>query len=242
MVDSGITITPIKVDPGIFSVYSLEENEKYECMLIQLELPPDSIYVVNQNPDAPSLNAGDYRLGANPSDSDTGCRVLAGRQTSNTFSSLNVSYVNSTNWATNSGTMNVPVIVVEIGDAFTAVRGILIYGFGQMRLLPRNNDDFNPEGINSGIREQRKRQMKISIFPNPSSEYLWLTLDSDGNDAVLLNIYEVSGMKVRTSDYQIHPGPNQIYESLSGLMNGTYIAEVKGDKIWASGKFIKQGG
>lgn len=239
LVDSGISISPIKIDPAIFTTYSVSENEKYECMYVQLELPPDSIFVVNQNADGPDVNFGDYRLGSDLNDTNTGCRVLAGIQSSNTFSSLNVSYVNSDHWESNSGMMNVPVILIENGDAFAAVRGIIVYGFGEMRLLPRNNDDFNPGEIISGIQEQWQKLPSVLIYPNPAKTDFRVDFESSVQGPVQINIFDLSGRQFSSSSVHMKIGENWFLQSIDDLPGGSYIAELQGNEFSVKRKFIK---
>jgi hypothetical protein len=108
-------------------------------------------------------NNGEWRVGNDLNEPTSGCRVLTGRQASSTFSSLNVSYVNSPLWATVDGTMNVPVILVTPGQEFMSIKGILTYSFSNMKLLPRNNSDLvdSTTSIGSILNQE------LRVYPNP---------------------------------------------------------------------------
>lgn len=160
ILDSNVAISPLDLDPDYFSSASFTDLEKYESMYVQLIKGADSVYVVD-----PNVGFGDYRIGTDISSASTGCLVLAGRVTSSIISSLNVSYVSDSIYATNSGTMLVPVIEVQTGDAFTSVRGIVTYGFSDYRVIPRNNADFGD--VSTRILEIPAG--KLLVYPNPSN-------------------------------------------------------------------------
>lgn len=167
------TVKPLEVDPAVFSSYDFATNEQYEGMLIRLVNPAGGkVYVVDQNPDGGN-NFGEYRVGTDLFDPNSGSRLLVGRKTGSAPGSLNVSYVNDGRWATEAGTMEVDTCVVSYSDSMDYVQGIMHYSFNNMKLLPRNNDDFsNFEGAcnaSVGIKEELANST-IKVFPNPASE------------------------------------------------------------------------
>lgn len=223
--DSNLAVTPIALDPGYFSNSSLLELEKYESMYVQLENGTDSIYIVN-----PDLGFGDYMIGTDTSNGSNGCRVLAGRQSSTTFSSLNVSYVSDSLYATNSGMMNVPVIVVQTGDAFTSVRGIVAYSYSDFRLLPRNNADFGDVltsmvGIGT---------IDISIYPNPTHGNVSIALNS--KDRTLIQVTDISGSNVLS---KLMPTSNRMEMNLQQLPAGIYFLQAITEEQTTMEKLIK---
>lgn len=134
-------IEPLVLNPDSFTIYS-GDQEQFEGMLVTMEHPTagERLYVVEQNADAvTSNNYGEYRIGTDEFNPSSGCRVLTGRSGGN--SSLYTSYVNDSLWATSSGTMMVDPFVVDYGHSLESMTGILYYSFGNMKLLPRNNDD-----------------------------------------------------------------------------------------------------
>jgi hypothetical protein len=174
---------PITVNPATLSTYDFTVNEKYEGMLVKLENPliGQNLFVVDSNADfSLNRNNGEYRIGADLNDPNTGCRVLAGRQSTTAFSSLNVSYVNSPLWQTQDGTMNVTPVIVVPGLEFSTVQGIMTYSFSNMKLLPRNNSDMvlatsvKSAELNSGL----------SLYPNPASGSIRLTLGTAGKHQI----------------------------------------------------------
>ncbi|GAB4374776.1 MAG: hypothetical protein Kow0075_00710 [Salibacteraceae bacterium] len=132
-------ISPLVLNPDSFTIYSASQ-EQFEGMLVKFQHPMNGpVYIVEKNADAiTGNNYGEYRIGTDQFNL-AGVRVLAGRQSGN--SSLYCSYVNDSLWATTNGTMGVRPYVVNYGDYMKSMSGILYYSFGNMKLLPRNNND-----------------------------------------------------------------------------------------------------
>ena len=212
--------SPVILNPTLLSTYDFATCEKYESMFVSLQNPLGNLFVVDTNADAGQLrNNGEWRLGNDISDPTSGCRILSGRQGSTTFSSLNVSYVNSPIWSTTDGTMNVPVIVVQPGQEFLKLQGILTYSFSNMKLLPRNNGDLEDAStnVNPGITR------KVRIYPNPIKDEL--IVDNSNGIGFIYEITNSYGQKVKTG-------------SLTNSMNrigvdkpsGVYYLTIKDDK------------
>jgi hypothetical protein len=240
LIDSNIIIPPLPIDPGILTDYDLAQNEKYESMLLLLNNAPDNVYVVNQNPDAPSANYGDYRIGTDVANPDSGCRVLAGVSSSSNYSSLNVSYVNDDYWEDNSGNMNVPATVVSVGDSFAAVAGILVYGFGDIRLLPRNNNDFFAVGAPIGIASTTRNKIAIELSPNPVTEMIRIGFETPNAGMMELQIMDLQGKRLKVRTMTAVSGDNQFQIPLNDLIPGTYMLTLEGENIVSSSLFVKQ--
>lgn len=239
VLDTGHTIEPVIVDPDDFLYYDVWETEKYECMLIQLTIPEDSVAVVRQNADSLGNNFGEYLIGSDTALPDTGCRVMAGRVTSTVLSSLNVSYVNDSIWTNNAGLMNVPPIVVQPGDAFHGVRGIMTQSFGNMVLVPRNNDDFLPLSFGTGISDL-KEEMSISLFPNPVEDRLNLKLETPmDRSSYLVRIIGLDG-KIHHSANHDRLGQETLSVPVEGLKSGFYFVQLTSEKVSETRKFIKR--
>ena len=170
---------PIELNPDDFTNYDFNTTEPYECMLVKLREPGGGdIYVNDANADAPN-NFAEYRVGTNQFDPATGCRVLTGRVTSSAFGSLSVSYINDSTWISNSGILSVPACVVASGDTMSSLTGIMYYSFGAMKILPRNNDDYeNFSGANcvDGVTdiEDELAGSFLNVYPNPTRNQLFV--------------------------------------------------------------------
>ena len=194
----GHSIAPLVLAPSIFTSYSLAINEKYEGMLIQLANPSGDLFIVDRNADGPFNNYGEYRVGINPQDTTSGCRILAGRQTINDQSSLNVSYVNDAVWASLNGSMNVPVIVVAQGDTFCTFTGVITYAFGDFKLTPRNNADVVEDCNVSGFADIQNQVQTLEVFPNPVLDVLTIDQAGTNSDDAIVKIYDVTGSLIHS--------------------------------------------
>ncbi|GAB5538464.1 MAG: hypothetical protein Salg2KO_05670 [Salibacteraceae bacterium] len=136
-------VDALVISPDTFSQYN-SSQEQYESMLVRLEHPTngEDLFVVEQNADEGTQNNyGEYRVGTDEFNPAEGCRVLVGRSSGSSASSLHVSYVNDSLWAIQSGLMAVDPYVVHYGEYMESITGVLTYSFGAMKLLPRNNHD-----------------------------------------------------------------------------------------------------
>lgn len=221
------TINPLTLDPSIFTSYDQALNEPYEGMLIQLEDPgTGDVVVVEQNADGPdggTPNFAEWRVGGDPFTPSDGCRVLTARVTNSAYSSLDVSWVNDLQWATVDGIMNVPPIVVQAGDNFDCVTGVIAYTFGNMKILPRNNDDFcTTVDVEAGLDHD------IVAYPNPVAEQLRVnyTFNSTQLNATA-EITDLMGRTLKVIALNELAGLENI--DTSNLADGTYILRISSD-------------
>ncbi|MEM6342721.1 MAG: T9SS type A sorting domain-containing protein [Bacteroidota bacterium] len=217
-------------DPALFSDYDFATTEPYEGMLVRLVAPNNAdIYVVDENADDPS-NFAEYRVGSDQFDPMSGCRVLAGRVTGNAFGSLAFSYVNDTSWATNSGVMTVPACQVIVGDTMASLTGIMYYSFGQMKLLPRNNEDaasFSGANCVDGINsiEDELVGTTLKVFPNPTAAALNVQYDFPKVVKAEAIMTDLMGRRVGQQDIFDQNGTIQFQtEQLSA---GTYLLNLQ---------------
>ena len=221
-------ITPLQLTPETFTAYDLAANEQYEGMLIELQNGDDPIKVVNTNADGPGNNFGEWRVGSDLPSADDGCRVLTGRQTSTIGSSLNVSWVNDDVWATNSGTMLVDPIVVQQGDGFEFIRGVMHFSQSNFKILPRNNDDILPEL--SSIRNVKQAVSDARVFPNPGAGEWALTFTLDRKAALSIHICDEMGRVLHTitQNESFTNGSHRVEDSTS-LPPGVYYIMITGE-------------
>jgi hypothetical protein len=216
------TITPVTLSPTTIASYSFAVNEKYEGMLVRIANPTQGadLFVIDTNADAGTgNNFGDYRVGVDVDDPNTGTRVLAGRQTGTTFSSLNVSYINNIRWATQDGNMVATPIVVAIGDKMKSLTGIVYYGFNNLRLLPRNNADFE-DFFTINIESLINTGRLLTVYPNPATSTVRIAQDGKPVEQALVKIYSVAGKLVHQAQV------NGDGLNVSALKKGIYFAEV----------------
>jgi hypothetical protein len=235
VVGTGV-ITPVVVEPDSFRTYSATGNELYESMLVKFAPASGSLYVVDQNADDPS-NFAEYRVGKDKLDGGAGSRVLAGRQNSSTISSLNVSYVMDSLWIPNPG---VPLIVVHEGDSMTSLTGIMYYGFNNMKILPRNNADFeNMSAGHVGITSSHVNKGRVVAYPNPAVEDINFDfiLPVDAKN-ICIRVYDILGKQVAVKNLPAVSGT--VAFETANLTNGTYIYTVVSENagVLNTGRFV----
>ena len=218
------SITPLVIDPSDSASYANFGWEPYESMLVRYEDPNNgSLYVSQTN-----LGFGDYAVSNSASAPVwSSGRVLAGRQSTTAYSSLNVQLVTDTSYASIDGEMDVTPIVVDNTMTFDAIEGILFYGFSNYRLLPRNNNDFiNPSVTldsitiaTSPIGLDEWATSNLKAYPNPSND--WMQLESSG--AGMWTIANVLGQQVASYETQ-----GSLRISTTSLAEGTYVARFSG--------------
>lgn len=217
------TITPLEVDPGVFSMAD-ETNEQYEGMLIRLKNPNGpNVYVVEQNADAPS-NFGEYRIGTDIFDPNSGTRILAGRNTGSAPGSLNFSYVNDSRWATESGVMNVDTVVVQYADSMEYIQGPMHYSFGNFKLLPRNNDDIVFLATNLA---DELAGSTFLVYPNPTAQTLNIRYEFPRALQAELVLFDLMGRQLSKQEIRQISGEAQI--PVQQLANGTYLLALVAD-------------
>ncbi len=178
------------------------DNEPYEGMLVNLTSDTSKLYVVDTNPDAPD-NFGEYRVGVDTFDPNTGTRILAGRNTSNVFSSNNVSYINSEQWANSAGQLNVKSKPVAKGNSMDSLKGILVYSFSNYKALPRSNKDFY--NYSDSVREDDdnqdtsskvilEKETDLNVFPNPTEGKVTIQVNKNQLDgSMTISVIDMTG-------------------------------------------------
>jgi len=234
------TIAPIVLVADSFRKYSFTGTEPYEGMLVKFVGNSGStLKVVNSNADDPS-NFAEYRVGPDTTDAGAGCRVIAGRVTSSVYSSLNVSYVNDTIWATISGVMKVAPIVVQKGDAMTSVTGIMDYSFSNCKLMPRNNADFeNYVRLNVGVNSNAINVGKVVAYPNPTSNQINFDYILPANAAnCTIVVYDLLGKEVASTNINTLSG--SVSMATSHLAQGTYLYSITSSNLGQlnNGRFV----
>lgn len=220
------TITPVTLEPDSFRIYTTSYGEAYESMLIKFAAAPGKgLFITNTNADAPS-NFAEYRVGRDTSDAGAGSRVMAGRQTSSAFSSKNVSYVNDSSWVPNVG---LPILVVQKGDTMASITGIMTYSFSNMKLLPRNNNDFEAYSRQLvGINSKTYNKGEVVVYPNPATTNFNLKYSMPKSSAnISVAVYDILGNLIASQTLTSTEGNARI--ETANLTNGTYIYVVQSE-------------
>lgn len=220
------TIQPTVIDPSDTALQAHFGWEKYEGVLVEYRLPSSQKLTINET----DMGFGDYNVSAViGAPRNASGRVLAGRQSNTSSSSLYVQLVTDTIYQNVDGEMEVPAIVVSDTMKMDAVRGVLFYGFSNYRLLPRNNDDFI--GLNVPLDSTNLPESSISVvewkggeevraFPNPTNEILNVTLENTAIESI--RIVDLTGRIVLSQTAH----SNRTEVQVGSLENGAYLLQI----------------
>jgi hypothetical protein len=67
---------------------------------------------------------------------------------------------------------------------------------------------------------------KMSVYPNPAVSTLNYTLNSAAPQQVIVQVYNMAGVALFTTEQQLNAGNNQQTVALNGLKNGNYILRI----------------
>lgn len=206
------------IDPSDSASYANFGWEPYEGVFVRYENPNGKLFISQTN-----LGFGDFAVStSNTANVANSGRVLAGRQSTTAYSSLDVQLVTDTAYANLDGQMNVTPIVVADTMSFDAIEGVLFYGFSNYRLLPRNNNDFIGANVSLdsisvatspiGIAEWDNSAMRY--YPNPVANELYISAPAQGQ----LAVYNLGGALVYRQAFD-----TEARVDVSNLPNGMYI-------------------
>lgn len=210
------TVQPVSVNPSDTTL----NMEAYEGMLIRYE-DPNGGQVQISNPD---LGFGEYTVAVSGSTVDK--RVLAGRQDgTRATSSLYVSLVSDTAYASQDGTMQVPAVAATSSMTMDGIQGIVWYSFGSYKLLPRNNFDIlnlsttlDTAGcvVPTNVSLTDPPRLALSLYPNPAQNQVLLT---SGQKLKSVSLFNANGQRLR---HRV-AGKAQVRLSTESLPNGLYL-------------------
>jgi hypothetical protein len=222
------------------------EMEKYEGMLMGMANGSGGLFMVDED-----AGFGDYRIGTSASATHS-TLVLAGRQSSSSYSSLLVSLISDAFYFSNDGQMEVDTVITTPTMEMDTLIGMLYYSFSNYRVMPRNNDDIinlsdngTPILLDStnlslpdtttSVSELNGKQIETTVFPNPAKNEITISVNG-WNGNILVSIYDISGRLVK----QTATAPQQII-NINFLENGLYMVRVSDMEghVFAVEKLIK---
>jgi hypothetical protein len=68
----------------------------------------------------------------------------------------------------------------------------------------------------------------MAVYPNPAIAVLNYNVSSPASEQVIVQVYNLSGIVLLTSQQQLSAGNNQESLAISGLKSGNYILKVSG--------------
>ncbi len=218
-------------DPSDAALHSTGEIEKYESMTVGFANGTSGLFMTNEN-----AGFGDYEVGSSATATQS-TMVTAGRQSGSAFTSLWVSLVTDIYYWDNDGQMEVDTVITSADMEMDSIAGILYFGFGNYKLMPRNNDDiiglsengtaivldttnYNyPDTVTSVINVEGV-SIETIIYPNPASDQVSVSVDGVNNFTVA--VYDLSGRMVSQSVR----GSIATQVSVANLQNGVYLMKV----------------
>lgn len=219
-------VAPSVISPADSAGYASGEWEKWESVYMRLENPNagGKVHVSNGN-----IGFGDYLVStSNSANFSNSTRVLAGRQSGSSQSSLYVQVVSDTVYNNLDGQMNVTPIEANTTMNMDALEGMMFYSFSNYRVLPRNNDDF--VGINVSLDSTNLPGSDISIveynnsaftfYPNPATDILHI--QNSNLNRYDVRIFNMMGQEVYTQLDNI----NHTELQLSGIAQGAYVLHI----------------
>ena len=105
-------------------------------MLVSAENTGGGKVYINQA----NMGFGDYGIGTTQGGTDN-MRVLSGRQSSSSYSSLYVSLITDSFYINNDGQLEVDPVLTNTNQTMDSMVCLVYYSFSNYRLQPRNNDD-----------------------------------------------------------------------------------------------------
>jgi hypothetical protein len=220
-------VFPTTISPDDSAAYAAGEWEKWESVFMRLENPSagGKVHVSNGN-----AGFGDYHVStSNSASASNSTRVLAGRQSGTSQSSLYVQVVSDTIYNNLDGQMNVTPIEANTTMNMDALEGMMMYSFSNYRVLPRNNDDFI--GINVSLDSTNLPGSDISVveyennefmfYPNPATDILHI--QNSNLNRYDVKIFNMMGQEVFSQLDNI----NHIEISLGGIKSGAYIMHIQ---------------
>jgi len=112
---------------------------------------------------------------------------------------------------------------VMIGSPFNDVNNQIDSGKSYLVFINKSEEDDSFSDI-----QNEDEQIKLSIFPNPSSEFVSIRLNLLNSETAEIGLYDILGRKVTTIMPNRNLGPGEFTEQidLSNLSNGIYLVKI----------------
>lgn len=123
-------------------------------------------------------------------------------------------------------------IRIEEGNTFDAIAGVLWYGFGSYKLLPRKNDDF--VGFVTGTDNELGLPIDYELaqnFPNPFNPSTKIQYALPVEGSVTLKVFNILGQEVITliNNKLVTAGRHEVTFDASHLPSGIYLYRIQTD-------------
>lgn len=206
----------VPIDSVIARLFNF--TEAYESMVLEY----NNVFVVNQNPDAPS-NFGEFSIYPD-STATSGLRVRGGVS----LSSLDLGQ----NFNTDS---------LTAGQKLEYIRGVLTFNFGNWKIQPRNRNDidgFAQAPSNTSVQEKNSNARVGRLYPNPNSGVFTLELQLDRPERITVAVYDLSGQLVYQEMLDGQPGTERMEINQQQLAAGMYFLRIAGAQTNHNSRFV----
>lgn len=205
----------VPIDSILARVFSFTEG--YESMLLEF----NDVFVVNQNPDAPS-NFGEFSIYPD-SIATSGLRVRGGVA----LSSLDLG-------------QNFNVDSLTAGQKLAFIRGVLTFNFGNWKIQPRNRNDIAgfEQASTSSINNMGSNATVRRLYPNPNSGMFTLELQLERPENVVVEVYDLSGKRMHSEIVYGQGGTERIDINQQQLSAGMYFIRVSGAQTMHNSRFV----
>ena len=147
--------------------------------------------------------------------------------------------VTSTNWNSSPGNISIENFTNQpriVDIAPTALTHLCIPIDEDWRIDGKNLGAKCNEGIPSAVL-QNQNALPISLYPNPSSEFVRLDFPKNIQSEFSLEVFNVRGVKVLDKNYSVNPGSDQI--DTEHLPNGEYLIKVSASQELYTASFVQ---
>lgn len=215
-ISAGQPYAPVSVPIDSILARRYAFTEAYESMLLEY----NNVFVVNQNPDAPS-NFGEFAIYPD-SLATTGLRVRGGVGQSSPAIGLNFN--------TDS---------VSLGEKLTFIRGILSFNFGNWKLQPRNHDDIAGFSSNStsSVSELNSNGRVNKLYPNPNNGAFTLEIAVKIPEQMEVSVTDMAGRTLHRQPFYAD-GNQQLRLDIPGLSPGMYLVRLQGESTHHHARFV----
>ncbi len=89
-----------------------------------------------------------------------------------------------------------------------------------------------------GMNELTQRIMNAKIFPNPASEKINVTVDLNGTNEVIIELYDIIGKQIDRLKQTVYSGENNFEMDLKTFKSGIYLMKIKVGNVETTKKLI----
>ena len=88
-------------------------------------------------------------------------------------------------------------------------------------------DNLSFVGNVAGIEENSSSFSELNVYPNPADDQVILSLTSEIEDQLMIEVYSLSGALILTQEVEVTTGGNEIPVDLSSVLSGNYLISIR---------------